>query len=415
MTSPLRINGREYAFPTQPVVVVCIDGSEPAYHEKAMAAGRMPYVASLHEQGTHLIAECAMPSFTNPNNVSIATGVPPRAHGIPGNYFYDPEQGAEVMMNDPRFLQVPTIFAAFENAGVDVAVVTAKDKLRRLLGAGLQKGICFSAERADATTVEDNGITDVLDLVGMPLPSVYSAELSELVLAAGVRLLRERGPRLVYLSLTDYIQHKYAPGTTQADAFYAMLDRYFAELDATGAILVITADHGMNAKTTPDGKPQIVYLQEQLDDWLGPGRTRVVLPITDPYTVHHGALGSFAFLHVDADVDDATRDSIAARIAGLPGVAEVVERSEACRRFELPYERIGDFAVIADKHVVLGTSADRHDLSTLDRPLRSHGGLTEQRVPMIVNRKVTVPEGHRLRNFDAFWLALNYASPVTST
>lgn len=415
MTSPLRINGREYAFPTQPVVVVCIDGSEPAYHEKAMAAGRMPYVASLHEQGTHLIAECAMPSFTNPNNVSIATGVPPRAHGIPGNYFYDPEQGAEVMMNDPRFLQVPTIFAAFENAGVDVAVVTAKDKLRRLLGAGLQKGICFSAERADATTVEDNGITDVLHLVGMPLPSVYSAELSELVLAAGVRLLRERGPRLVYLSLTDYIQHKYAPGTTQADAFYAMLDRYFAELDATGAILVITADHGMNAKTTPDGKPQIVYLQEQLDDWLGPGRTRVVLPITDPYTVHHGALGSFAFLHVDADVDDATRDSIAARIAGLPGVAEVVERSEACRRFELPYERIGDFAVIADKHVVLGTSADRHDLSTLDRPLRSHGGLTEQRVPMIVNRKVTVPEGHRLRNFDAFWLALNYASPVTST
>ncbi|HEY8454997.1 MAG TPA: phosphonoacetate hydrolase [Actinopolymorphaceae bacterium] len=415
MTSPLRINGREYAFPTQPVVVVCIDGSEPAYHEKAMAAGRMPYVASLYEQGTHLIAECAMPSFTNPNNVSIATGVPPRAHGIPGNYFYDPEQGAEVMMNDPRFLQVPTIFAAFENAGVEVAVVTAKDKLRRLLGAGLQKGICFSAERADATTVEDNGITDVLDLVGMPLPSVYSAELSELVLAAGVRLLRERGPRLVYLSLTDYIQHKYAPGTTQADAFYAMLDRYFAELDATGAILVITADHGMNAKTTPDGKPQIVYLQEQLDDWLGPGRTRVVLPITDPYTVHHGALGSFAFLHVDADVDDATRDSIAARIAGLPGVAEVVERSEACRRFELPYERIGDFAVIADKHVVLGTSADRHDLSTLDRPLRSHGGLTEQRVPMIVNRKVTVPEGHRLRNFDAFWLALNYASPVTST
>jgi len=318
-------------------------------------------------------------------------------------------------VNDPRFLQVPTIFAAFENAGVEVAVVTAKDKLRRLLGAGLQKGICFSAERADATTVEDNGITDVLDLVGMPLPSVYSAELSELVLAAGVRLLRERGPRLVYLSLTDYIQHKYAPGTTQADAFYAMLDRYFAELDATGAILVITADHGMNAKTTPDGKPQIVYLQEQLDDWLGPGRTRVVLPITDPYTVHHGALGSFAFLHVDADVDDATRDSIAARIAGLPGVAEVVERSEACRRFELPYERIGDFAVIADKHVVLGTSADRHDLSTLDRPLRSHGGLTEQRVPMIVNRKVTVPEGHRLRNFDAFWLALNYASPVTST
>lgn len=411
MTSPtaVRVNGRRYPLPAAPVVVVCIDGSEPEYHRRAVAAGRMPYLASVLENGADLTGDCTIPSFTNPNNVSIATGAPPAVHGISGNYFYDPETGTEVMMNDARFLRAPTIFAAFDSAGVDVAVITAKDKLRRLLGVGLHSGICFSAENADRATVEDDGIAEVLSLVGKPLPSVYSAELSEFVLAAGVRLLRERRPGLMYLSLTDYIQHKYAPGTPEADDFYAMLDGYFAEIDALGAVLVITADHGMNAKTGADGRPQVDYLQERLDGWLGAGASRVILPITDPYTAHHGSLGSFAFVYLE---DDTKRDEVAARLAGLGGVQEVLTREAACDRFGLPPDRTGDLSVIADRHVTFGTSPERHDLSTLDRPLRSHGGLSEQRVPVIVNRPVSVPEGHRLRNFDAFWLGLNLAQGV---
>ena len=63
--------------------------------------------------------------------------------------------------------------------------------------------------------------------------------------------------------------------------------------------------------------------------------------------------------------------------------------------------------VISTIHKVLGTSRERHDLSGLTEPLRSHGGLTEQVVPMIANRKVPLPEGHQLRNFDIFDVALN--------
>lgn len=398
MSGTITVNGRSYSYPATPVVVICIDGSEPDYHLQAIAAGRMPFLADMLARGSNLTADCTMPSFTNPNNLSIATGVPPSVHGICGNYFYDAVRDAEVMMNDPAMLRAPTIFAAFEAAGATVAVITAKDKLRRLLGHGLRTGVCFSAEKADQVTAQHNRITDALGLVGRPLPSVYSADLSEFAMAAGVQVMRTRRPDLMYVSLTDYVQHKYAPGTPEANDFYGMLDGYFAQLDELGAVLVITGDHGMNAKTTADGKPHVVYLQDQLDEWLGAGKSRVILPITDPYTVHHGALGSFAFVYGDPAVAD--------RLAALSGIAEVVPRADAASRFELPADRIGDLAVVAERDVVLGTAPDRHDLSQLDRPLRSHGGLTEQRVPFLLNRPVTgLPV--RLRNFDAFSVALN--------
>jgi phosphonoacetate hydrolase len=383
-------NGRTYRWMDRPLVVVCVDGSEPAYIPEAIRAGIAPYFARLQSTGTTLEADCVIPSFTNPNNLSIVTGVPPSVHGICGNYFFDRESGAEVMMNDPKYLRCGTLLAAFADAGAKVAVVTAKDKLRTLLGHKL-KGTCFSAEKADAATVE---------LVGMPVPSVYSAELSEFVFAAGVKLMERDRPDLTYLSTTDYVQHKAAPGTPAANAFYAMMDRYLARLDALGATIALTADHGMNAKHRADGSPDVIYLQDVLDGWLGKGAARVILPITDPYVVHHGALGSFATVY--------TEENVKARIASLKGVELVLDREEASKRFELPPDRIGDLVVVSTRHVVIGTSKARHDLSGLTEPLRSHGGISEQKVPLLFNRKLTGLRSGRLRNFDAFDLALNH-------
>jgi len=384
-------NGRSYRWMERPLAVVCVDGCEPAYIDEAVRAGVAPFFARMRSTGTALEADCVVPSFTNPNNLSIVTGVPPSVHGICGNYFYDPDAGAEVMMNDPKYLRCGTLLAAFADAGAQVAVVTAKDKLSRLLGHQL-KGTCFSAEKADTATVE---------LVGMPVPSVYSAELSEFVMAAGVRLAETRRPDLMYLSTTDYVQHKAAPGTAAANDFYAMMDRYLARLDALGYDIALTADHGMNAKHGADGLPSVVYLQDVLDGWLGAGRARVILPITDPYVVHHGALGSFATVYLSEDVKK--------KISELQGIEVVLTRDEAARRFELPADRIGDLVVVSTRHVVIGTSKARHDLSGLTEPLRSHGGITEQRVPLVFSRKVAVEPGRRVRNFDAFHLALNQA------
>jgi phosphonoacetate hydrolase len=403
----VNVNNRNYASPKQPTVVVCVDGCEPDYIAQAVAHGQMPWLKRVLAEGTVLVADCVIPSFTNPNNLSIVTGAPPSVHGICGNYLFDVATGTEVMMNDPKWLRAPTLLATLAEAGASVAVITAKDKLRKLLGHKMT-GICFSAEKADEATLAENGIANVLDLVGMPVPSVYSAELSEFVFAAGVKLmLQPRKPDVMYLSTTDYVQHKHAPGTAGADAFYAMMDNYLGQLDALGCVIALTADHGMNAKTKMDAQPDVIYLQDVLDGWLGAAKARVILPITDPYVVHHGALGSFATAYLPADVDQA---ALVKRLGIQRGIESVLTRAEAAERFELPADRIGDIVVVSERFTVIGTAAARHDLSALDAPLRSHGGVSEQRVPLILNRKIDgLDANRRWRNFDAFDLALNHA------
>ena len=403
----LTVNQRTYQLPTQPTVVVCVDGCEPDYLGQAVATGQMPWLAGALKKGRGLVADCVVPTFTNPNNLSIVTGVPPSVHGICGNYLFDTATGTEVMMNDPKWLRAPTLLAALADAGKSVAVVTAKDKLRLLLGHGMKGGICFSSEKANQVTMEGNGITGVLELVGKPLPDVYSADLSEFVFAAGVRLMQTRRPDVMYLSTTDYIQHKHAPGTEGANAFNRMMDGYLGQLDAIGCVIALTADHGMNAKIGMDGRPNVIYLQDWFDERLGAAQARVILPITDPYVVHHGALGSFATVYLPEGAD---RARVCEQLDALRGMESVLTREQAAERFELPADRIGDIVCVSERSTVIGTSAARHDLSGLDAPLRSHGGVSEQRVPLILNRPLPgIDPQRRWRNFDAFHLALNHA------
>ncbi|GAB3530804.1 phosphonoacetate hydrolase [Arthrobacter tecti] len=438
-STEFEVNGRSYAVGSAPVVVICIDGSEPEYHEAAIAAGQMPWLKGiLAGGGSSWPAHCAMPALTNPNNMSIATGQPPAVHGISGNYFYDRETGEEVLMNDAKLLRAPTFFAAAAEAGHSVAIVTAKDKLRRLLGAGIvhaglavdgsggyvepqNRGICFSAEKADQATVEENGIENALDFVGLPLPSVYSADLSEFALAAGVKILKDSRPDFMYLSLTDYIQHKNAPGTETANSFYAMIDSYAQKLDEEGAVVVITADHGMSAKHHDDGTPRVIYLEEEVKSFLGVADdsedVRVILPITDPYTVHHGALGAFAsvYLPEGADVEAVIR-----HVESIDGVEKVYAADAAVEQFRLPKDRIGDLVAVSDKNAALGRYRAWHDLGNLEVPLRSHGGLGELRIPFIINRTLPVPEGTEsvsysgdeaaLHNYDAYWVATTHVA-----
>ncbi len=412
--SPVTVqaNGRAYPWPRVSAIAICLDGCEPAYLDEAIRAGLMPALVKIRDKGTVRFAHSVIPSFTNPNNLSIATGRPPSVHGICGNYLYNPETGDEVMMNDPKFLRAPTVFQAFYDAGAKVAVVTAKDKLRALLGKGLKfddgRALCFSAEKSDTTTLAEHGIDNASTHFGLAVPEVYSAELSEFVFAAGVQLLKEFRPDVMYLTTTDYVQHKYAPGVRQANAFYAMFDKHLAELDALGAAIVVTADHGMKPKHHADGSPNVVYVQDLLDEWLGKDAARVILPITDPYVVHHGALGSFATAYLPKGAD---REAVMAKLGKIEGITLVLGREEGCARFELPEDRMGDIILISGENKTIGTSEHRHDLAALDEPLRSHGGLTEQEVPFIVNRVLPdLPDAPELRNFDAFFYAVTAAA-----
>ena len=405
MTELINVNSRSYRLPSTPTIVVCVDGCEQEYINQAIQAGKAPFLAELPAFGSVLTGDCVVPSFTNPNNLSIVTGAPPSVHGICGNFFFDQEAQEEVLMNDAKYLRAPTILAEMARAGQRVAVVTAKDKLRSLLGHQL-KGICFSAEKSDEVNLMEHGIEDIVARVGMPVPPVYSAELSEFVFAAGLSLLTNERPDLMYLSTTDYVQHKYAPGTPEANAFYAMMDGYFKRYHDEGAVVAITADHGMNAKTDAIGRPNIVFLQDLLDARYGVQFARVILPITDPYVVHHGALGSYATIYLH---DGERRRDVTDFLSGIAGVEAVFSRSQASQRFEVPEDRIGDLVVLGERLTVLGSAADKHDLSGLTVPLRSHGGMSEQKVPLIFNRKVVdVDSARRLRNFDVNDIALNH-------
>src|SRR4051812_24278682 len=406
----ITVNGKAYNWPTRPVVVVLIDGGDPAYVNAAIAQGLLPHFRRFIHDGFASVALGAMPSFTNPNNVSVITGVPPSVHGISGNFFLNPATGQETMMDQPEFVRADSILARFSERGARVAAVTAKNKLAKILADKLQKGISFSAEHADTCTREENGIGDCLAYVGKHLPSEYSADLSLFVLEAGARILEREKPDLVYLTLSDYIQHKYAPGSKEANDFYVAIDGYVGRLAALGAVVALTGDHGMNDKSKADGSPNIVFLQDVLDKEFGAGTTRVILPITDPYVKHHGALGSYATVFVNQPLSATAAMRLLNR---QPRVELVLSRASAAETFDLPADRIGDLVVMSDRGTVLGKSRATLDLSELGgMRLRSHGGLSERNVYLIFSRPLNdayaaIALSRQLRNFDAFEFALN--------
>jgi phosphonoacetate hydrolase len=396
------------------MVVICLDGSADEYLDAAMARGRMPNLLRLSVQGYRGFARGAMPSLTNVNNTSIVTGAPPRIHGIGGNYFFDTASGKEVMMNSAAFLRAETIFPAAQRAGRRVAVVTAKEKLRDIFAAGLigLGGIAFSAEKASEAKRGTHGIDGLESIVG-PTPPIYSGDASLYVLKAGAKLMERGIADFLYLSTTDFMQHKYAPEAAEAIEFYANIDEQIGHLLALGAVVGITADHGMNAKQKADGSPNVIYLESELVQKFGPG-FRVILPITDPYVAHHGALGSFAQVHLPPAYGLAA-GPVLAFLREVPGVTEVLERDCAARWMELPEDRMGDLVVCSARNVVLGRTPQWHDLTAIENGLRSHGGRYEEMVPFILSaplkEEYAARAGGDVRNFDIFDFTCNGTKP----
>jgi phosphonoacetate hydrolase len=411
----IALHGRSYRPPTRPTVVICVDGCDPAYIEAGLAAGVLPTVGRWRRAGFYALGGAVMPTFTNPNNLSIVTGAPPSVHGISGNFALDRASGAEIMMTDPAMVRGETILGLMSQQGIAVAAVTAKDKLRRMLGSGMaidHGGICFSSEQADCCTLAEHGIADVEALVGRAKPDMYSADLSLFVLDAGIRLVEQERAQLLYLSLSDYVQHGHAPDEPEALAFHQALDDRLALLEGLGCVVGVTADHGMNDKALPDGSPHVLFLEDILGARFGAGAVRVICPITDPFVRHHGALGSFVRVY---NRSAAPLAALADVMRALLGIDRVLEREEAAALYELPLDREADLVVTGDCNTVIGAAAAEHDLSALaGHRLRSHGGAFEQTVPLLLSRPIAdgaEARSRRLRNFDIFDLALNGVVP----
>ena len=382
----LQLNEIEYTWPKKPVVVVCIDGGDPEYFDSGIQDGIIPNIEDFMKNGFYAVSKGSMPSFTCPNNMSIVTGSEPVTHGISGNFYLDRSTGEPVVMTGPELLRTCSIMSEFSRKGARVVSITAKDKLRRQLQKGMDLSggsVSMSSQFADQCTMKENGIEDALGFVGQPQPDMYSADLSLFVLDSGIKFLEEKRPDILYLSLTDFIQHTHAPGTPVANQFYSDMDARFGRLRELGAVVALTADHGMGDKANENGEPNVIWLQDILDKELGEGLTKVICPITDAFVGHHGSLGGFVRVYITGETK---RERILEITENITGIEKVWTAENVAEELELPVDREGDIAIAGDKKTVIGGRQLDHDLSALKgQRLRTHGSLHEAHVPIVLS------------------------------
>ena len=382
----LQLNEIEYTWPKKPVVVVCIDGGDPEYFDSGIEDGIIPNIEDFMKNGFYAVSKGSMPSFTCPNNMSIVTGSEPVTHGISGNFYLDRSTGEPVVMTGPELLRTCSIMSEFSRKGARVVSITAKDKLRRQLQKGMDLSggsVSMSSQFADQCTMKENGIEDALGFVGQPQPDIYSADLSLFVLDSGIKFLEEKRQDILYLSLTDFIQHTHAPGTPVANQFYSDMDARFGRLRELGAVVALTADHGMGDKANENGEPNVIWLQDILDKELGEGLTKVICPITDAFVGHHGSLGGFVRVYITGETK---RERILEITENITGIEKVWTAEKVAEELELPVDREGDIAIAGDKKTVIGGRQLDHDLSALKgQRLRTHGSLHEAHVPIVLS------------------------------
>jgi len=336
-------------------IVIMIDGLDPEYLEVCPA----PRLEELARSGSRLDVRGMMPSVTNVNNVSLVTGSYPETHGITSNYWLDREQGGEHYMESPEYIRSETMFQRAASKGMRSLLVTAKDKLRRLLSNGTT--VSVSSEQPPDWVV--NG-------VGTP-PEIFSLEVNRWVLDAGRFILSQEDFDLVYLTTTDYAMHSHAPDEPESARHIALLDEGIGKLvDAfPQAQFLITADHGMSSKT------RMLHLP---DDLARAGiQARAIPIIKDQYTVHHSNLGGCIYIHLQGTTDNP--EPALEILRNIDGVEEALSRQDAARRFKLMPERIGDIMALGAQDVVFGNPLE----VALPHKLRSHGSTHELDIPVI--------------------------------
>jgi len=364
-------------------LLICLDGCAPEY----LRLGGASFLHRVGVEGTHVEGDSMIPSVTNVNNVSILTGSYPERHGLTSNYYFDRQTGREVYMESPRFIREESILERLAGRGLKTALLTSKDKLRRLLNRGAS--ISFSAERPVPWVTEKIGSA----------PNIYSADVDIWLMKALREVMAEEKPDFAYVATTDYTMHKYPPGHPESRRHISGVDRAiqetveYLEMEGEEVLLCVTADHGMSEKERAGNRERTLRRAGI--------RSHMNTIIADRYVVHHSNMGGSVYIYLQ---DTDTLRVAAETLEAAEGVEEVLTREDASNLYHLDVERIGDLLVLGRKNFVFGLI----DQEAEDVTLRSHGSLYERRVPIIVNQPGL---GERLReNKDLFhvvedWLA----------
>ncbi len=327
------------------ILVCLIDGMSDEY----ILRSEMPNLKRAMKAGTYKTGLGMMPSLTNVNNASLATGTYPEQHGITANTFFDPEAGKVVEMSSSKYLLKPTIFESAHKVGLKTAFVGSKEKVRLLIGTKAQ--LAIGAEKQ-----------------GIPM---YEAANSYWVFDQGRAALRRPDVNLLYLTTTDYMMHTYAPEQAQSLEHLNRLDKILGGIldDHSNIELYLCADHGMNLKTMAIDPVRVLAK-------AGIG-ARAVAAIADKHKVHHNDLGGSIYVDLENPADAAkARDALKAE----KGIDEVLLRDEAARRFRLMASRTGDLFVLGDQRTALGQLEQVRS----EVKVRTHGSVHEQKIPLLV-------------------------------
>ena len=350
-----RFPGRRVSTPTMITnLIICLDGVGPDY----LAVADTPTLEALARSGWRVVGQSAVPAVTNVNNVSIITEAPLSRHGITGNYFFDRTTGQSGYMESADSILTPTIFQRATDVGKRSVVITAKDKLRTLISRGATQVI--SAESPPSWLVQ---------AIGAP-PPILSVEVNHWLFRAAAVSCRLDPHDLLYLTTTDYAQHKYPPESEESRANLAALDLLLGEILNSGPefATVVTADHGMTAKSRGVDLGQILSTQ---------GIANETVPIIkDRYVAHHQNLGGAAYVYLE-DMRQLT--PAMALLQTEPGVESVWVRDAAAQAFQLHPDRIGDLFVLAAQETVFGALLSPRETVSV----RSHGCLHTRAVPII--------------------------------
>jgi phosphonoacetate hydrolase len=357
----------------QRVVVGMIDGFDIDYFIEE----DMPFMTEMARNGFFRQGKSIFPSLTNANNISIACGAWPETHGVTTNCYYDEQSGTARFLESADFLLSPTIFAKARAQGMESALLTCKAKTAKIVG-----------QDATLSIAAEEPTPEIVEQFGQP-PPMYSCEINYWLWNVAAYLLEKRPElKLIYVHTTDYPMHMWPAEAEDSRAHMRELDAHFKRISdlAPDAVMLITADHGMNFKT------RCWDLAKACEN-RGLTLKFAVSPLADRLLKHHRGFGGVAYVHLHADSD---RDLAKQIIGDLDGIESVLDGDEAARRFKLMKDRVGDLVVLPDQETVFGDLETEYEV--LAPEFRSHGSLYDMDIPLLIhNAQGDMPDESELQ------------------
>ncbi|MQW74983.1 alkaline phosphatase family protein [Nocardioides sp. dk4132] len=316
----------------------------------------MPRLRRLADTGSSAALDPLLPAVTCSMQSTFLTGLPPAGHGIVGNGWFFRDLGEVFLWRQHnRLVQGEKVWETIRRhvPGYTVANVcwwyamgASTDWTvtpRPIYYADGKKAPDFYARppQLHHELREELGEFPLFQYWG-PTASLRSTEW---IVGAARRLMPRADLTLAYLPHLDYDLQRYGPGTPEATRAAADVDRALAPLlddaERCGARVVVLSEYGITRADTPVDVNRVLRAEGLLEVY-----TQDEMEYLDPWASRAFAVADHQVAHVYV-ADPADLERVRAVCAGLPGVAEVLDRGGQAQ-VGLDHERAGELVLVAE-------------------------------------------------------------------